>query len=87
MAAVWRMLESDYGIKPPSISEKIKNGEPIEVGDYDSNKKDFPVWLHVPGAAYPEKYWHEVEPPTCEPREVLFSDEDEPDLQRERQCA
>jgi hypothetical protein len=87
MAAVWRMLENDYGIKPPSISEKIKNGEPIEVGDYDSNKKAFPVWLHVPGAAFPEKYWHEVEPPACEPLEELHCGEDEHIDQRERQRA
>lgn len=61
IAAVWRMLDDDYGISPPTIAERIKTKDPVEVGDYDTNRKAFPVWLHVPGAAYPEKYWYEAE--------------------------
>jgi hypothetical protein len=62
IAAVWRMLTADHGIPEPTVKQKIKGEFSVEVGDYDFNTKSFPVWLHVPGAAYPEKYAFEAEP-------------------------
>ena len=61
-AALWRMLNEDHGIPVPTVKQNIKGEFNVEVGDYDFNTKSFPVWLHVPGAAYPEKYAFEAEP-------------------------
>lgn len=61
-AAVWRMLNEDYGIPVPTVKQRIKGEFNVEVWDYDFNTKSFPVVLHVPGAAYPEKYTYEAEP-------------------------
>lgn len=62
MAAVWRMLANDYGVTQPSIADRVKNGESAEIGEYDETKNAFPVWAHVIGAAYPEKYWFDLPP-------------------------
>ncbi len=61
-AAVWRMLNGDHGIPVPTVKQNITGEFNVEVGDYDFNTKSFPVWLHVPGAANPEKYAFEAEP-------------------------
>jgi len=56
------MLNGDHGIPVPTVKQNINGEFNVEVGDYDFNTKSFPVWLHVPGAANPEKYAFEAEP-------------------------
>jgi hypothetical protein len=60
MNAVWERLHEDYGVIRPPIKTRIKNGESAEVGDFDQKRQAFPVWVHVIGAAYPEKYWYDA---------------------------
>lgn len=62
MAEVWRMLEAEHGIAPPSVTDKI-NGTCITagIGDYDFPHQAFPIYLSGHGGAYPERYWFERE--------------------------
>ena len=70
--AVWKMLEDDYGMTRPKIGDRIKDGESIEIGDYNENRKAFCVYLHEKGAPYPAEFWYEAapigDPATTRPR-------------------
>lgn len=63
-AAVRRWLESEFGIKPPSVAEKIAGAGAIEVGDFNESRSGWPVWLHETGAPTPaEFFFHLSEKP------------------------
>ena len=53
----WESLKIEYGVDRPCIKERIKRGESLEIGDFNHEVQAYPVWVHVVGAAYPEKYW------------------------------
>jgi hypothetical protein len=64
-AAIWRMLEEDYGVKAPTIKEKIRGGDTIAVGDFDQARNAFPIWISGGGTLAPAQYWFEPKRGRC----------------------
>lgn len=61
-ASIWRMLEKDYGLRPPTVKEKIRDGDTITIGDFDSAREAFPIWVSGGGTLAPAQYWFKPNP-------------------------